>query len=448
MKIKKLIKTYKHKIIKIYNFLYKHTKTYIQINIKINYTKEIKIKNKNIENIEIKNNEFIYITFFKKKKKCTILCNNYKKKTLLKCINYYKKNINQISKDKYNILPSINLFKKKYKKNLGIFFNDYINNINIINLCKNIEYNTINYNNKIFSDGVNFQENIYINFIFNTFNYMKYYINKYYIIINNSYIKLPNNNMEYISKYIINHKLLDLIQNSFNLPKNTCNELLNMKKIKHIKTQKCSIIFNNETSTEIFNYLKISLKGHNIYHNISFMSKKLNKKILPNWLSIIDNPNLFKGIGSKPFDKEGLNTYKYTLIKNGILKTWILNSKYSKKLNIKNTFNSGGIHNWLFIKNKKQINLNELIKKMNNGLYINKLLGQGININNGLFSKGVSGYWIKNGKIKFYTNEITISGNLINLFKNIKNMSDDYNTNSKIMSGSILVNNIQITSNN
>ncbi len=448
MKIKKIIKIYKKKIIKIYNFLYKHTKTYIQINIKLHYTKEIKIKNKNIENIEIKNNQFIYITFLKKKKKCTIICNNYKKKTLLKCINYYKKTINQISKDKYNILPSIHLFKKKYEKNLGIFFNDYINNINIINLCKNIEYNTINHNNKIFSDGVNFQENTYINFIFNHFNYMKYYIDKYYIIINNSYIKLPNNNMEYISKYIINHKLLDLIQNSFNLPKDTCNELLNMKKIKRIKTQKCSIIFNNETSTEIFNYLKISLKGHNIYNNISFMSNKLNKKILPNWLNIIDNPKLFKGIGSKPFDKEGLNTYKYTLIKNGILKTWILNSKYSKKLNIKNTFNSGGIHNWFFVNKKKQINLNELIKKMNNGLYINKLLGQGININNGLFSKGASGFWIKNGKIKFYTNEITISGNLINLFKNIKNMSDDYNTNSKIMSGSILVNNIQITSNN
>ncbi len=444
LKIKNIKKYYKKNIIKTFKFIKSYIKSKIQINVKTLIGKDIKIKNQKIENIEFKNNQSIYIKIYKNNKKCTFICNNFKKKTLLKFIKYVNNTIYFTSKDKYNKLPSNKLFNKKYNKNLGLIFNDNINTNNIINLCKNIELNSINFNKNIVSDGVIFQKYTYYNFIYNNSNLIKYYISKNYIIINNIFYK-KSNIMIYNTKYIYRHKLSDLIYYSHKLPKKTCIELINKINPKKIKTQKSSIIFTKEISSKIFNYLYKSIKGSNIYNKTSFMINKLNKKILPKWLNIIENPHLYKGIGSKPFDNEGLNTKKYTIIKNGVLKTWILNTKWSKKLKIKNTFNSGGIHNWCFIKNKfNNITFKNLIKIMNNGIIINNILGQGININNGMFSKGASGFLIKNKKIKYPIHEITISGNLIKLFKNIKYISNEINENSKIRIGSILVSNIQI----
>ncbi len=441
---KKIKKYYKKKIYKTFKLIKSYINSKIQINIKVNIGKEIKIKNQKIENIEFKKDQIININIYKNNKKCNFICNNFKKKTILKFIKYFNNTIDFISKDKYNKLPSNYLFKKKYKKNLGLIFNDHINTNNIINLCKNIELNSLNYNKNILSDGVIFQKYKYYNFIYNNYNLMKYYLTQDYIIINNIFYK-KSNNMTYNTKYIHKHKLLDLIHFTHKLPIKTYKGLINKLNPKKIKTKIYSVIFTKEITSEIFYYLYKSIKASNIYNKTSFMLNKLNKKILPKWINIIENPYLYKGIGSKPFDNEGLNTKKYTIIKNGILKTWISNYKWSKKLNIKNTFNSGGIHNWCFIKNKYcNITFKNLIKKIKNGIIINNLLGQGININNGLFSKGASGFLIKNKKIKYPIHEITISGNLIKLFKNIKYMSNDINENSKIRTGSILVSNIQV----
>ncbi len=447
MKINKKIIIKKNKYIKKINYIYNYIKSKtnynnIQIIINLETGKEIKIKNNDIENIEIRNNKIIYINIYKNKKKCTFICNNNKKNTLKKCIKYINNTLKFTSKDKYNKLHKKKKFNKKYKKKLGIIFNDNIKTKKIINICKNIEKDNIKINKKIKNDGVIFEKNINYNFIFNSTNYIKYYISKYYSLINNIFLK--KRKMEYYTKYIIKHKLSDLIKESKKLGKKTSKYLLKKIKTKKIKTNKFKIIFNNETSSVIFNYLYKAITGYNIYNKTSFLLNKLKKKIFPKWMNIIENPFLYKGIGSKPFDNEGLNTKKYKLIKNGILKTWILDYKYSKKLNLKNTFNSGGIHNWCF-KNKKKINFKNLIKKMKNGILIDKLLGQGVNISNGNFSKGASGLLIKNKKIKYAVNEITISGNLKKLFKNIKYMSNDYNKNSNIRSGSILINNIQIS---
>ncbi len=449
MLIKK-IKFYKKQIIKIYNFIKLHTNIKdIQINISINWGKEFKIKNLNIENYNIQNIKLINIKIFYKYKKCEFICNNFKEKTLLKFVKYIKNTIKFISKDKHNLLCNKKQFCKKYNKNLGIIFFDNIKTSNIINLCKNIENNILNFNkNIIFSDGIIFIKNTILKIIYNKYKFIKYYINQNYILISNIFTK-KNNYINYNTKYLQYHKLSDLIHNINLFPLNTYKEIIfkNKCKDKTLKTKKYNIIFNNITSSELFKYLYLSLKGKNIYNKISFMYKLLNKYILPKWINIIEDPHYYKGIGSKPFDNEGLNTKKYILVKKGILKTWILNKKYSKKLNIKNTFNSGGLHNWCFKNLNTSITLNKLIKKLNNGILIDNLIGQGVNINNGNFSKGASGFIINKGKITNTINKITISGNLKNLFINIKNMSNDINTNSKIRCGSILVPNIQIACN-
>ncbi len=437
---------YINKIKKIFKIIKKKTKTKIEIKLKINKEINTKIKNKNVENINFKKNILLNITSYFKKKKCNIIINNLNIKNIKKCINYINNTINYISIDKNNNLPNKKIFIKKQKKNLGIYFKDNISIKKMINISKNIEKKSINLNKNIISDNTIFNKykNIYI--IYNDYKKIKLYKYNYYLIIHNIFIKYKNI-MEYDSIYLYRHKLSDILNNYNYLSKKIVKNILIKIKQKNIKTKKYSIIFNNETSSEILKYLYDLINGKNIYNKISFLYNKLNKKIFPKWIDIIENPYIYKGIGTKPFDNEGLNTKKYYIIKNGILKTWILDSYYSKKLNKKNTFNSGGIHNWIIKNNKNNISCKKLIKLMNNGIIIDKFLGEGINISTGLYSKGISGYLVKNGKIKYYINEAIISGNLLDLYKNIKNISNNININSKIRTGSILINNINVIGN-
>ncbi len=441
-------KKIKNIIIKSFNYLKKNIKGNIQINLFKSKETNIQIKHQKIENINIINNQKINITVIYNHKKCIFQCNNLNKNILKNCINYINNTIKNISQDKYNKLTDYNLYNKKYESNLGLIFYDNISINEMINISKNIEKNTLNLNKNIISEGVIFNKNINYLWIYNDYHKIKYYSSKFYFLIENIIIKNKNNNMEYDYEYIYSHKLTDLITKYHFLSKKINKKINKKLNIKKISTQKIPVIFNNEVSTEIFKYLIKSINGHNIYNKTSFMFKKINKKILPKWMNIIENPFIYKGIGSKPFDSEGSNTYKYNVVKKGILKTWILDSYSSKKLNKKNTCNSGGIHNWCFLNKKKNIDLKQMIKKINRGLFIDKLLGQGVNITTGLYSKGASGFWIEKGKITFFTNEITISGNLKQLFINIKNMSNDINTFSNIRTGSILISKIRITSKN
>ncbi len=439
------MKIKKKKIHKIFNLIKKKINSNIQIIIKLNKETNIKIKNQYLENIEFKKSKYIKIIIYKNYRKCIFTCNNLKKKNILNIINYINNTIKYISKDKYNKLPNKKLFHKHYEKNLGLSFNDDISIKEMIYICKNIEKNSLNINKKLISsDGVLFNKNESKIYIFNNYKKIKKYFFKNYLIINNIIAK-NKKYMEYNYDYIYSHKLSDILSKYHFLSKKLVKNTIKKLNPRKINTKKSLVIFNNEISVEIFQYLIKSITGYYIYNKKSFMIKKLKKYILPKWISIIENPLIYKGIGTKPFDGEGLNTKKYYVVKKGILKTWILDSYSSKKLKIKNTHNYGGIHNWCFEKNKKNISYKKLIKKMYNGLIIDKLLGQGVNINTGIYSKGISGFWVENGKIKFPVNEVTISGNLKELFYNIIQMSDDVNTNSNIRTGSILVPNVQIS---
>ncbi len=443
---KKKKKKINKKIILIYNLIKKNIKGNIQIKILINKETNLKIKNQKIENINYIKNKNINIIIYKNYKKYYITCNNFKKKTILKCINYIKNNIKNISSDKCNQLNDYNLYNKKYESNLGLIFNDNISIKNMIQISKNIEKNTLNLNKNLISEGITFKKNKTSIWIYNDYKKIKKFSSKLYLIIVDIIIK-NKYFMEQDYIYICSHKLIDIINKHHYLSKKIFKKINKKLNIKKIYTQKISVIFNKETSTEIFKYLSKIINGYNIYNQTSCMTNKINKKILPKWMNIIENPFIYKGIGSKPFDYEGSNTYKYNIIKKGKLKTWILDTYTSKKLNMKNTCNYGGIHNWCFI-NKKNINFKKLVKKMNYGLIIDKLLGQGVNITTGIFSKGASGFLIKKGKIKHYVNEITISGNFKKLFKNILYMSNDINIYSHIRAGSILVPKIQVTGKN
>nr|WP_246208528.1 metallopeptidase TldD-related protein [Enterobacteriaceae endosymbiont of Plateumaris braccata] len=152
----------------------------------------------------------------------------------------------------------------------------------------------------------------------------------------------------------------------------------------------------------------------------------------------MENPHVLQGLGSKPFDNEGVHIKKITIVKNGILQTWLLNNYTSKQLNMENNGHSGGIYNW-YINNKNNIDYNTLIKKMNNSLIITELMSDGINNITGDYSRGASGFWVENGKIKFPVNEIIISSNLKKIWLSILDISNDIEKRNSIQCGSILI---------
>ncbi|NIH41210.1 MAG: metalloprotease PmbA [Buchnera aphidicola (Periphyllus aceris)] len=244
--------------------------------------------------------------------------------------------------------------------------------------------------------------------------------------------------------YFSNSRKINNLQSPKLIGKTCAKRVLLRLHSKKISTQKCPVIFTSDAAVSIFYSLYKSILGMTVCNKSTFLLNSLNKLIFPKWLNIFDNPHILKGIGSAPFDCEGVVTSPRFIIKDGVLKTWLLDSYSSKKLGIENTGHSGGIYNWIFI-HKNQISFKELIKTMNTGIVVTDLMGDGVNIINGDYSRGVSGYFIKNNNFEHSVSEITISGNLKDIFKNIVLMSNDYNLKEKIQCGSLLISNMVIS---
>src|SRR5262249_47470210 len=157
----------------------------------------------------------------------------------------------------------------------------------------------------------------------------------------------------------------------------------------------------------------------------------------PNYINILEEPHLKKGIGSLAFDDEGVATKYKAIVKSGVLNSYILDSYSSRVLKSTTTGNAGGISN-IIIKPTVS-NFNELLQQMNEGLVIVEIMGKGINIMTGEFSFGAFGFYVSNGTIQFPIEEITIAGNMKDYFKKIIAISDDSENKTNIQSGSILV---------
>ena len=203
---------------------------------------------------------------------------------------------------------------------------------------------------------------------------------------------------------------------------------LNPKKIESCKTP---VIFDKRISNDLISYLASAVSGNSIARGTSFLKDSLNKQIFSKDINIIDDPKIMKGLGSRPFDGEGLKTSKKEIVQNGVLKTWLLNTSTAKKLNLKSTGNASrgvgsppGISTSnLFMANG--INTYEdMISSTKSGFYATELIGMGVNIVTGDYSMGASGMWIENGEIQFPVSEITIASNLKDMFLNLSAAND------------------------
>lgn len=181
-----------------------------------------------------------------------------------------------------------------------------------------------------------------------------------------------------------------------------------------------------------------AIKGGALYKKATFLLDQLGEEIFPEWMSVMESPHAIGGVNSAAFDSEGVATPEHRkLIENGVLQGYVLGSYTSRKLDMQTTANAGGVRN-VSISNTGQ-DFSTLLNDVGEGLLVTELIGSGINMVTGDYSRGASGFWVKNGVIQHAVQEITIAGNLRDMFKQVAAVGTDLDQRGNIQTGSIVI---------
>ncbi|HEY7986440.1 MAG TPA: metalloprotease PmbA [Methylophilaceae bacterium] len=207
--------------------------------------------------------------------------------------------------------------------------------------------------------------------------------------------------------------------------------------IRKIATQQCPVIFENSLASGLISHFVSAISGGNLYRKSSFLLDYLGKPVFSPLVQISERPFLSKGLASSVFDNEGVATQDRELIIDGVLQGYMLSSYSSRKLGMTTTGNAGGNHN-LIVKSGES-DLNDLLKQMGKGLLVTELLGHGLNMVTGDYSRGAAGFWVEHGEIQHAVEEITIASNLKDMFLGIQAIGNDVLVQGSKQCGSILI---------
>ena len=212
---------------------------------------------------------------------------------------------------------------------------------------------------------------------------------------------------------------------------------------KKIKTTKAPVVFSPRVSSSLISHLMTAISGSSLYRNASFLVDSKDKKICPEFISIREEPHLKRGFSSCYFDAEGVETVPRCIVENGVLKGYLLSSYSARRLGLDTTGNAGGHHN-LIVEPTADENLESMIKNIDSGFLVTGLIGYGVNIVNGDYSRGANGFWIENGEIAYPVSEVTVAGNLKDMLMQINTIGNDPEKKGSIFSGSILIDDLMI----
>ncbi|PRD28364.1 UNVERIFIED_CONTAM: pmbA [Trichonephila clavipes] len=211
---------------------------------------------------------------------------------------------------------------------------------------------------------------------------------------------------------------------------------------RKIPTQKVPVLFRADIASSLFGHLVSAISGGSIYRKSSFLLDKVGQQIMAPGLTILEKPHLDLALASSPFDSEGVKTRDLTVIEQGVLTTYLTTSYSARKLGMASTGHAGGIHNWLVQHGNDD--LAALCRQMGKGLLVTELMGQGVNTVTGDYSRGASGFWVEHGEIQFPVAEVTIAGNLKDIFMNIVAIGNDVDRRGGVQTGSVLVSQMQV----
>lgn len=219
--------------------------------------------------------------------------------------------------------------------------------------------------------------------------------------------------------------------------KNAAQKTLKRLGARKLKTCLSPVIFEAHMAAGLMSSFITAISGGNLYRKTSFLVDHLGQKVFPDFVEIKEDPHILKALGSAPFDQEGVRNRTHEIVHEGKLVSYVLSSYSARRLKMKSTGNCGGVHN-LIVKSGP-LSLAELLKKMDRGLLVTEMMGHGINIVTGDYSRGASGFWVEKGVIQYPVEEITIAGNLRDMFLNLIDIGNDVEHRGNIFTGSILL---------
>ncbi len=207
---------------------------------------------------------------------------------------------------------------------------------------------------------------------------------------------------------------------------------------RKLKTQRAPVLLVPEIARGLVGHFMAAIRGSSQYRQSSFLLNSVGQQVFPAGFSVSERPHILKGLGSAPFDDEGVATVDREFVTDGILMSYLLSSYSARKLGLKSTGNAGGAHNLLVAANTTG-GMPALLSKLNTGLMVTELMGQGVNTVTGDYSRGASGFWVENGVIQYPVAEITIAGNLREMLRGIVAVGDDIDVRGGVRVGSILL---------
>ena len=254
-----------------------------------------------------------------------------------------------------------------------------------------------------------------------------------------------NGSMQRDYWYSSNRKF-NRLESSQSVGQKAARRVLRRLGARKVKTCECPIVFEPEIAASLLRSLSSGISGYSLYKGASFLIGKLGEKIASEWVTVIDDGTIAGALGSRPFDGEGLPIRRKVIVEKGRLESYLLDTYSGKKLGMSSTANASrsvgeppGVSPSNFFFEKGSHTPEEIIASVQNGFYVTELIGFGVNLVTGDYSRGAAGLWIENGELAYPVEEVTIAGNLKDIFQNIEMVGNDLELRGRIAAPTIKI---------
>ncbi len=397
------------------------------VNVGNSISETVNFRNKRLDESNRSDNLGIDITTYVGKKKSSISSSNLLNDNLNILIEKCIETTKNTPEDEFNSLPDKNLLAKEVK-DLNLYDDTHLENEDKVEYLSRLE-DSASRNKKIINTESSFVEDKSNFILANSDGFCKGYKISSFVASSVAVAK-DEKSMERDYEYSVKCHLKD-IKNAEDLGQKAADLTIRKLSPKKIGSEKIAIIFDKRIAKGILGSFASAISSSAISRGTSFLKGKINERIFSETINIIDKPDIFKGLGSKSFDSEGVRIETLNLVEKGILKHYLLDTYNGKKLDLKSNGRCGGTSN-LYFENGKT-SFKDLLNLNSKCLYITETIGRGSNIVTGDYSVGATGFLIENGEFKYPINEITIAGNFKDMFQNLTLADDlefEYSTNS------------------
>jgi PmbA protein len=392
-----------------------------------------------VENIQYHNDESLTVTCIDAKRKGVASTNNLSDESIKQTIEKSKTIASFLETDEHQGLAKDNLINQ-LNIDCNINFPKEFSTDQLIGMTVECEKAALNYDKRINnSEGSEYGYSQSNNLILNSHGAAGSYSSTSYTL--SCVVIAEENGLKERDYAYTTRRNFEKTENAETIGKLSAKKVISRLGAKSISTRKCPVILTPELSVGLFSSFLSAINGNNIYKKSSFLSEYLNKQVFAKHINITEKPDIKEGLGTRPFDSEGVQTFKKNIIEEGVLNTFLLDTYSASQLKSKSTGNSG--YSNILVESSKKM-LSNLIESIDEGILVTEMMGSGANMLTGDYSRGAFGYLIEKGKISYPVTNFTIASNMIDMFKNIEEIGNDYYMNSKIKCGSVMIKDMTI----